>query len=164
MRLQTHLDTIIEESECSRTSSRISLSKRRGKKEEPLSFSNKSALEDLEKEAQVTETALVEDPSGTNLAFANKYALEVERSETKETEDSGELAERGAPITTSFRNVVPMRNMNGNGRKPNDSPLMKYTPRSAIIPPDEVKGKFSELNITVIIYMHASHRSSFFRR
>lgn len=140
--MRTHLDTIIEENECSRTSSRVSLPKRR---EEPLSFSNKSALEDLEKEPEVTETALVENPSGTNLAFANKYALEVERSEKDETEDSEGL-KRGAPITTSFRNVVAM-NVNGNvgSRKdtlqPTDSPLMRYSPRSTI-PPDEVKGKY----------------------
>jgi hypothetical protein len=141
------LETIVEESECSRASSQTSIIKKHRK--EALSFSNKSALEDLGNEPQTAETTLIEEPGGTNLAFANKFALEVEQDKATEvdlTEDSAGLAERGVVITTSFRNVVAMRNMNGNGTKKDNlpagnSPLLRYAPRAAEVPPDEVQGK-----------------------
>lgn len=152
--MRTRLDTIIEESECSKSSSQVSVSKKRGKKE-ALSFSNKSALEDLENEP---ERALLDEPGGTNSVFANKYALDLERGKAMEAdiaEDSEGLTERGTAITTSFRNVVAMRSMNGSSAnkkdnlQSNDSPLMKYSPRGVTTPPGEVKGKL-KLHATTV--------------
>lgn len=159
--VRTRLDTIIEENEeCSRSSSQVSVSKK-SHRTEALSFSNASALKDLENElGQPTRGALPDEIGGTNLAFVNRSALELENSRTTETDFTGVsdgvsergtnltevsegLSERGAVITTSFKNVVSRRSI-GDAKKgvlqPNDSPLTRYAPRSAIIPPNEVKG------------------------
>lgn len=146
--VRTRLDTIAEESECSRSSSQVSITKNRQRKE-ALSFSNKSALEDLENESQITGPMLPDLPDevgGSDLAFVNKSALDLERGKATEAALSGiaaGLAERGATITTSFRKVVAMRNI-GDARKgdlqPNDSPLTRYSPCGITISPDDVKG------------------------
>ena len=140
---RSQLETIIEESE-SRSSSQTSFSSGRRHRKEALSFSNKRALEELENEPQHIETGfsdLPNAPAGANLSFTNQSALDIESGKASEADfedGGGDVPERGSAITTSFKKVVPMRSTRNT--QPGGSPLMAYSPRGAIIPPNEVKG------------------------
>lgn len=151
----SRLDTIIEESEYSRSSSFSKKQHEAG----AFSFSNKSALEDLEHELQTTAETQLKDlpnePAGEDLFIANEHALSLEKSgKTLEEDFADGIPKRGSAITTSFKKVVPMRNISENGGKPkiqpNDSPLLRYAPRGTAIPPSEVKGGAEIRHVAIV--------------
>lgn len=127
----------MEESEASRSSSQVSFSK----------HDKNGALTFYKDETAVAESKLVDDLDDKTETFTNRSALDLESGKVTEEElvDENameELPGRGAVITTSFRNVVPISKFGGSeGARPSDSPLLRYVPRSTPISPAEVKGE-----------------------
>lgn len=90
-----------------------------------------------------------DEPAERNLSFTNKSALDYESGKVTKTElmeGAGELPKRGEAITTSFKKVVPITKISKYGSEElysGGSPLMKYAPRGALVPPSEVRGVHS---------------------
>ncbi len=132
------LEPILEENEYS---SQSSLHKCNEKQD--LSFSNPAAIEMLSDKSELISGA--ENSSfdfERNLSFSNKTALEMESNELSEEESSAHQIPD--VITTTFNSMSLVGKINrkeelGNGLHP-PSPLLNYSPRSSLIPPDEVEG------------------------